>query len=206
MALRSAPRASKLGNSRRWFLLFAFVISVTAGCNRESAQLSALREENERLKRALEQARSSAPPLQAVDGGLAPKADLDLSIAELWSQRFEDTPFRAKQRLDQKLIRVTALVESVSDRNVTLSGTGTRFGSVNLLIQLDDAYIKQILDGLASLQKGAQVTVQGRFLFEKMWLDSAVFVDRKTGKLLLSKDLVDMPRPDASAESSREKP
>jgi hypothetical protein len=118
--------------------------------------------------------------------------DLDLSIAELWTQRFEDNQFRAKQRLDRKQIRVTGMIESVFERSVTIFGTGTRFGSVSILVQLDENYAGQIAEGLAALQKGATITVQGRFVYDKMWLQDAAIVERQTGKRLSSKDLVGM--------------
>ena len=143
----------------------------------------------------------------------AQHADLDLTIAELWAQRFEDNQFRAKQRLDQKQIRVTGTLDSVSDRTVTLFGTGARFGSISLLAQLDDAYIKQVMEGLAALQKGLEVTVQGRFLCDKMWLQDAAIIDRKTGKRLAAKELMALssspsaaPGLDVGAASSIEKP
>jgi acylphosphatase len=186
MAINMAFREG-LSKRRLWVIFFLWLAA--SGCNRESAQLSALREDNERLKKALEEARSGTPASQETDSGSPAQADLDLSIAELWSQRFQEIQYRAKQRLDKKLIRVTGFVENVSDRSVTIFGTGTRFGSVSLVAQLEESYIRQIETGLVSLKKGATVTVQGRFLFDKMWLENAVFVDRGTGKRLVSEDL-----------------
>lgn len=173
-------------------LLSALLSCAFSACHRNSAELQALREENERLKKALLEARGETVTAEAGAKSTAPaeEADLDLSISELWTQRFGDTHFRAKQRLDQKQVRVTGMVESVTDRTVTLFGTGTRVGSVSLLVQLDEPYLKDIGEGLLELEKGALVTVQGRFVFDKMWLQDAGFVDRKTGKRLLSKELM----------------
>ncbi len=153
--------------------------------------MQALRDENVRLRAALEETRTTSPSFNK-EAVAVPVSDLDFTIAELWSQRFEDNQFRARQRLDQKQLRVTGLVESVSERSVTLFGTGTRFGSVSVFVQLEEAYIKQIAEGLGSLKKGASVTVQGQFLFDKMWLEGAFFVDRETGKRLASKEVTDL--------------
>jgi hypothetical protein len=168
-------------------------------CDRNSAQIRSLEEENARLRKALEEARGGGATAHSPVQG---HADLDLTLKELWSQRFEDNQFRAKQRLDQKQVRVTGQLESVSDRSVTLFDTRTTFGSVTLLAQFDDAYIKEISEGLASLQKGMQLTVQGRFLFDKMSIDGAIFVDRATGKQLDSRDLARMePNSEQSAKN-----
>lgn len=186
LPVRRAPKTKR----RALGLVIAVLPLILISCDRESAELTALREENERLKKAIEETRGTSATPTGEGAETLPASDLDLSLAELWSQRFEDNQFRARQRLDQKQMRLTGLVESVSERSVTIFGSGTRFGSVSVLVQLDDAYIKQIVEGLGALQKGAPVTVQGRFLFDKMWLESAVFVDRGTGKRLVSKDLI----------------
>jgi hypothetical protein len=196
MVFNKASGVCKSAKTKHWLLVAASLTLLVGGCDRQSLQLSELREENQRLKKALEQARSTVSAPQEVEASLLSNVDLDLTIVELWSQRFEDNQFRAKQRLEQKQIRVTGLVESVSERSVTIYGSGTRFGSVSLVAQLDEAYIKQIAEGLASLRKGVSVTVQGRFLFDKMWLDSATFVDRVTGKRLASKDLAGVSAPE----------
>ncbi len=193
-------------------ITLALLVATVAGCDRNSAELAALREENERLRKALDQERNVLPPKSEENSAVVPKADLDLPIAELWAQRFEDNQFRSKQRLDQKQIRVTGRVESVFERSVTIFGTGTRFGSVSLLAQLDEAYIAQISDGLAALQKGTAVTIQGRFVYDKMWLQEAVLVDRETGKRLVSQDLMTLaespagPSAGPEPESQKTKP
>ena len=165
-------------------------------CDQNSAQLRSLQEENARLRKALEEARGVVSTDHSPVRG---KADLDLTLKELWSQRFEEIQFRAKQRLDQKQVRVTGQVDSVSERSVTLFTTGTSFGLVTLAAQFDESYVNQVREGLASLQKGTPLTVQGRFLFDKMSIDGAVFVDRSTGRQLDSHDLTrlepDSPQP-----------
>jgi hypothetical protein len=164
------------------------LLATLAGCDRQSARIRALEAENEQLKQALKaehgESHDQATPRADTT------ADLDLSLTELWTQRFEDNQFRAKQRLDQKQIRVTGMIQAVSERSVTLFDTGARLGAISLDAQIDGSFLRQNMDGLASLQKGAKVTLQGRFLFDKMRLENAVFVERASGKLLSSKDLV----------------
>lgn len=190
LALATANGNTSMLQPPRLIAFLCIFCALFSSCRPDADQIRALQDENARLKKALEEARGQ------VKTGLpsAPaQADLNLTLKELWSQRFEDNQFRAKQRLDQKQLRVTGLLESVSDHSVTLFATGTPFGSVSLLAQLEDNYIKQISDGLANLEKGAQVTLQGRFLFDKMTLDGAVFVDRGTGKPLDSRELTSIP-------------
>ena len=178
-------RASRCG--------LAFVLAILflpmAGCDRE--KIHALEAENAELRAelAIEHKKHSGGENTSV----AENVTLDLSLKDLWSQRFEDsTEFRARQRLNQKEIRVTGLVQSVDEHSVTLFDTGARFGAVSLVAQVDDNFLTQNAEGLASLKKGATVTVQGRFAFDKMRLEGAVFVDRKSGKLLSSKDLISL--------------
>jgi signal transduction protein with GAF and PtsI domain len=172
-----------------------------SGCNDESAELRDLRAENDRLKMALAQAQATAAGMH--DGSDTPAADLDLAVADLWSQRFEDNQFRSKQRLDQKQIRVTGIVESVLERSVVIFGTGTRLGSVSMVAQLDDEYVAQVADGLAALHKGTEITLQGRFIYEKMGLQDAVIIDRQTGWRLTSKDLANFTDPAAVSVAGR---
>jgi len=182
----------------------ASVVSLSlVGCNRDSEKVRALQAENERLSKAL--AAIQAGSVGAGRENLASdgKADLNLSITQLWKQRFEDdNPFRARQRLDQKRIRVTGDVSNISERTVTLSGTGTRLGSVNLHAQLDDAFLKQFMNALASLQKGMSVTIQGRFVFDKMTLEDAIFVDPISGKPLTSSDFAELSKSERPKDTS----
>jgi hypothetical protein len=187
---------------RRIGLIFVipFLLWTLAGCNQSSARIRALEAENEQLKAELEGVRKKLGDSSTISA--SKDANLDVSLKELWTQRFEDNQFRAKQRLDQKQIRVTGTIDGVTGRSVTLVDSGLRFGSISLLVQLDDDFLKQNFDTLASLQKGTELTVQGRFLFDKMWLDSAMFVDRKTGKPLTSKDLTNLTGDGAKPEES----
>jgi hypothetical protein len=160
-----------------------------AGCDREKIQT--LEAENAELRAEL--AITQKKLTEGANTSVAENVTLDLTLKDLWSQRFEDTTeFRARQRLSQKEIRVTGLVESVDERSVKLFDTGARYGAVSLVAQVDDNFLSQNAEGLAALKKGTLVTVQGRFAFDKMRLEGAVFVDRKTGKLLSSKDLVSL--------------
>ncbi len=190
------PQGFQSGASRCCLALLVGAALMVGGCNRDSAELNELRAENDRLKMALAQARAAVVGMH--DGNDTPVADLDLSIADLWAQRFEDNQFRSKMRLDQKQIRVTGIVESVSERSVVIFGTGTRIGSVSLMAQLDEAYVTQVREGLAALQKGREITLQGRFVFEKMGLQDAAIIDRQTGWRLTSKDLANVHKPAAS--------
>lgn len=184
-------KSHEAGSSRRWLMGMMLAALMAGGCSRESAELRELRAENDRLKTALLDAQRTAAGLH--DGSDTPVAHLDLSIAELWSERFEDNQFRSRHRLDQKQIRVTGLVDKVSERGVSIFADGTRFGSVTLLAQLDEEYVRQAEEGLAALRKGTEITVQGRFIYDKMGLQEAAIVSRKTGWRLTAKDLAEVP-------------
>ncbi len=120
--------------------------------------------------------------------------ELDLTINELWTQRSEDNRYRAKQRLDAKLMRVTGSVEDISERSCSITGARSPIGPVNLTVNLSDSYAIKIQAGLVFVERGTQVSAQGRFSFDKMSLSDAVFVDRSTGRILLSDDLKELSR------------
>ena len=114
---------------------------------------------------------------------------LELSLKELWSQRFdEENKFGAKRNLQQRILRITGNVDTVRDRSLALFGNTTRFGRMKMEVQLEESYASSVQDGLAALQRGMLVTVQGKFVYESMWLTEAVFVDA-SGKQLSSSDL-----------------
>ena len=152
-------------------------------CDPHEAEIAALKADNAHLREELAQLKGKS------GGGKEPgtesgKPDLILAITELWSQRFEDSEFRSKQRLSGKMIRVTGLVDNVTGGSVALYGTGKTSRSVKMSVNLNSAYAAKIQVGLAELQKGITVTVQGKFTYERMGLDESVFVDKDTGKTL----------------------
>lgn len=178
-----------------------FLLLVLTGCDRSAARIQALEAENELLKADIESLRKKLGEVNTPV--TAKETNLDVTLKDLWKQRFEDNQFRAKQRLDRKEIRVTGTIDSITGRSVTLIDTSARLGAISLLAQLDDDFLKQNFETLASLQKGLELTVQGRFLFDKMWLENAIFVDRKTGKPLTNKDLTNLT---GETEKPAEKP
>jgi hypothetical protein len=154
-----------------------------SACDRSLARVRELEAENKRLKEAIEAMRAKLTG-EAIREERAPSKapDLKLSIDELWTQRFEDNRFRAKQRLDGKKIRISGQVDSVSSRSLTLFGKMTRFGNVSLMVQLDEQEAARVQDRLAQLESGAEVVVEGRFLFDRMWLVDAKFIDPDAAK------------------------
>ena len=165
----------------------AMTICGFAACDRQTAEIQRLTDENTRLKTELERLRNPSETGSSAAPGATP--DFDLTMAELWTQRFEDSDTRARKRLADKLVRVTGRIESVRDDKVSITGTSRSAGSVRMSARLNSAYANRVEVGLASLEKGAAVTVQGRLDFDRMALNDAQFVDRTTGKALLSEDL-----------------
>ncbi len=153
------------------------------GCDLHEAEIAALKADNEHLREELAQLRGKSGGTKEA-GADSGKPDLILAIGELWSQRFEDSEFRSKQRLSGKTMRVTGLVENVTGGSVALYGTGKTSRSVRMSVNLSSAYAAKIQEGLAELQKGITVTVQGKFAYERMGLDESVFVNKDTGKTL----------------------
>ena len=153
------------------------------GCDQNAAELAALKADNAHLREELAQLRGKASGGKETDPDSG-KPDLTLTVGELWSQRFEDSEFRSKQRLSGKTMRVTGLVENVMGGSVALYGAGKTSRSVKMSVNLNSAYAAKIQVGLAELQKGITVTVQGKFAYERMGLDESVFVDKGTGKTL----------------------
>ena len=154
-----------------------------SACDPHEAEIAALKADNEHLREELAQLRGKASRGKEAETDSG-KPDLTLAITELWSQRFEDSEFRSKQRLSGKTIRVTGLVDNVKGGSVALYGVGKTSRSVKMSVNLSTAYAARIHVGLAELQKGITVTVQGKFAYERMGLDESVFVDTVTGKAL----------------------
>ena len=116
--------------------------------------------------------------------------DLTLTVVDLFSQRFDDNEFRAKQRLSNKVIRLSGGVDAVSADGIGIGGVSKRFGNVRIGVNLTSGYAMRIRDGLAALERGTIVTVQGKFLYDRMALSDALFVDASTGRPLYSDDLL----------------
>jgi hypothetical protein len=175
-------------------------LAALSGCGRSEAEYQKLLVENQQLKAELEKSSRLGGGKGAGEAGARADApDLDLAINELLAQRFDDTEFRARNRLADKIIRVTGSVESVLATSVILYGTSKRFGTARLTINLNGPYAGRVKAGLVSLEKGAAVTVQGRFVYDRMWLNDAVFVDKATGRTLFSDELSALvPPPDAA--------
>ena len=167
----------------------AVLVFTLPGCDRSAAQIAVLKAENERLKAELAQLRPK--PNGSKEGENQPgKADLILDISELWSQRFEDNEFRAKQRLSGKTIRVTGLVDGVNGQTISMFGVGKVSRSVRMSANLESTHAAKIQEGLASLEKGATVTVQGKFAFDRMGLDDSTFADKETGRTLTPAEIL----------------
>ncbi len=159
------------------------------GCGRRESDFQKLLHENEQLKAELEKLRQSNPGAKAGKGETAAPADLDVEINALWTQRFDDNEFRSRQRLADKALRVTGAVDSVTESSISLIGDSKRFGSVRMTVNFNPAYASKSRAGLTSLERGLEVTVQGKFVYERTSLTDAVFVDRKTGKVLSSAEI-----------------
>ena len=167
----------------------AVLVFTLPGCDRSAPQVAALKAENERLKAEIAQLKHK--PNGTKEGESQPgNADLILEINELWSQRFEDNEFRAKQRLSGKTIRVTGLVDGVNGQTISMFGAGKVSRSVRMSANLESTQAAKIQEGLASLEKGATVTVQGKFAFDRMGLDDSLIVDKETGHKLSADEIL----------------
>jgi len=110
-------------------------------------------------------------------------------MSELWEKRFDDSDFRAKNLLADKTMRISGKVESVTDDAVSIYSASKRFGTIRMGIKLMPGYAVRVRTGLALLEKGATVTVQGKFVYDSMGIDDAVFVNPESGKTLYSDNL-----------------
>ncbi len=178
-------------------LLAVLLAGALSSCGKSEAEYQRLLEENERLKMDIEQMKlklSDKAPGKQTDVR-SDQPDLDLNIVDLWSQRFEDTPYRSKQKLSDKVIRLTAIIENVSDTAITLTGASKRFQNIHMTANLESTYATKVQEGLTAIERGMTVTLQGRFLYERMGLSAAEFVDKATGRTLNSEDLAALARP-----------
>jgi hypothetical protein len=175
-------------------LLLLAALTVLAGCRRTEAEYQKLVEENRFLKGEIERlTRKGAPEeREAAKNGEAGQGapDLTLTVVDLYSQRADSNPFRARQRLSNKIIRLTGAVDSVDAGSVTLGGVSKHYGPVRLGVSLTTGYAARIREGLMGLERGTIVTAQGKFIYERMILNDALFVDGPTGRTLYSDDLL----------------
>jgi len=58
-------------------------------------------------------------------------------------------------------------------------------------VNLKEDYAARVSAQLASLEVGSNVTVQGTFQFDRIWLNDAVFVDERSGEILSGQKIVD---------------
>jgi hypothetical protein len=174
----------------------AIALLALASCGRSEADYQKLLDENARLKAELAKLTAAADQAQAGDrdGNAAPGPNLDVNIDDLWAQRFDDNQFRSRERLADKVLRVTGQIDSTSENSLTLLGTTPKFGNFRMRVNLKDEYAQKMTTELASLEVGSTVTVQGTFIFDRNWLNDAVFVDKRTGQVLSSQRMVDQAR------------
>ena len=167
--------------SSRLLLNCVFFVAFAAfftGCDPQSAEMAALKAENDRLRAELANLRGK--PIGTISESTGGKPDLILEFNELWNQRFEDNEFRARQRLADKVLRVTGILDGISRENLLLYGLG-RSKNVRISVNLEKAYASKIQDGLAALERGVTLTVQGRFAYDRMELNDSMIVDKATG-------------------------
>lgn len=169
------------------------LLAAGSGCRRTEAEYQKLVSENAHLRGEIERLkrRGVEDKAEEKDGPLVGKPDLAATIVDLWSQRFDEiNEYRARQRLSGKLIRLTGGVDGVDAESISLAGESKRFGNVRISVHLAPGYSVRIRDGLAALERGTVVTVQGRFNYERMILTDAMFVEQVSGRTLFSDDLL----------------
>ncbi len=174
-------------------VLLAVALSIAlCGCRRTEAEYQKLVQENAYLRTEIERLNRRGVEEKAEEKGGAAVGDPDLAvtIVDLWSQRFDDNEFRSRQRLSGKTIRLTGAVDSVAADKVGLAGESKRFGNIHVGVNLASGYAIRIRDGLAALERGAIVTVQGKFNYERMILTEATFVHQVGGRILYADDLL----------------
>ena len=160
--------------------------SIVTGCDRNAAELASVKADNERLRAELANLRRKGGGEKDSEPASG-KPEQILDVSELWSQRFEEGGFRARQKLSDKALRVTGILDGISQDSLSIYGVGVARNS--LTVSLDKNYAARIQTGLAALEKGVTITVQGKFLFDRYELKDAVVVDKVSGTPLTTKDL-----------------
>jgi hypothetical protein len=170
-----------------WLIAAAALASFLQGCDRSAAELATLKVENERLRKEIVNLRQNANGAKE-PGASAGKPDMILEINELWKQRFEDNEFRAKQRLSDKTLRVTGILDAISSDSMSIYGLG-KSRNVRMGVALEKLYAAKVQDGIAALEKGVSVTVQGKFAYDRMELTDATIVDKASGNPMTAEQL-----------------
>lgn len=173
-------------NIVRSVIALALAVAMS-GCDRNAAQLTTLKEENKRLRTEIANLRRKVSGEKESEPTTG-KPDMILGMNELWSQRFEGNEIRAKQVLADKLLRVTGVLDAVSDRSISIYGLG-KARNVRVIVNFEKGYASRIQEGLAVLEQGATITVQGRFAYNRMELNDATIVDKYTGALVTAEQL-----------------
>lgn len=152
---------------------------VVGGCDQKAGEIAALKAENDRL-------RNEIATLRGEPGGVKKpetvpgKPDMTLAFNDLYMQRFDDNEFRARQRLAGKTLRVTGIMDGMSGESLTIYGLG-KSRNVHMTVILEKSYAPKIQNGLAALEKGVTLTVQGKFGFDRMELLDATIMDNASG-------------------------
>lgn len=177
-------------------LLAVLLLGAFAGCRRTEAEYQKLVQENAYLRSEIERLnrRGVEEKTEEKGGGAVGPPDLALTVLDLWSQRFEDVyEYRSRSRLSGKSLRVTGGAEVLSGGDsISMTGESKRFGPVQMGAHLSPGYAQRIQAGLAALERGTVVTVQGKFNYERMILVDAMFVDQTGGRILYSDDLLSL--------------
>ena len=173
----------------RFQFVFSFfaafsLLWVLAGCDRNAAELATLKAEKERLKTELAKLQQGAKEPGAAMG----KPDLTLALNELWTQRFDDNGFRARQRLADKVMRVTGTLDEVASERISLHEPG-QTQNVRMTVNLEKQYAARVQQGLGALEKGATLTVQGKFSYDRMELSDATILDKTSGAPMTTEQL-----------------
>lgn len=168
-------------------LVILSIAATLPACDRNAAALASLKADNERLRAEIANLRRKGSGGADADS-TSGKPDHILGINELWSQRFEDNEFRSRQRLTDKVVRVTGILDNLSAEGLSIYGVG-KSRNAQLSVILEKNFAAKIPDGLAALEKGITITVQGKFKYDRMELHEAAIVDKATGMPMSSEQL-----------------
>ena len=80
------------------------------------------------------------------------------------------------------------MLDDISSENLGIYGV-EKSRNVRVTAHLEKGYAAQIREGLGSLEEGMTITVQGKFLYDRMELEDATIVDKATGAVLTGDQL-----------------
>lgn len=163
------------------------LVFAAGGCDRKAGELAALKADNEHLRAELAHLREQAEGGKKTEAAPG-KPDMILNFNDLYRQRFDDNEFRARQRLSGKTLRVTGIMDGMSGESLTLYGVG-KSRNVRMTVNLERSHAAKIQDGLAALEKGVTLTVEGKFGFDRMELLEAAIVDSTSGTPMTTEQL-----------------